>query len=176
MKIILKNTTGEFTEGCEYTVIEANKELVALVAKRALAALRLRKQDDQFDEVRYWDYSPECITADNTGWPQRTLDRIERVTDQVGPMLLPKKLVIPDPACERIDLCRMVIECHKSGEDDFPCLYWEFNLKNTDIIISTQRINLDELEEFCVKSEEVKQDDQERIEAIVEALLTGKED
>jgi len=62
MKLILQNScVNEFLPGCDFTVVNMDFALVAVIAKRVAVCQAMLDADRSLAELRYWDASPQCI-------------------------------------------------------------------------------------------------------------------
>jgi len=113
MKLISMVSSDHDTWGCDYALIDLNRD----VARLALARVRLFKAhkntDPQLDEMYFWDYHVEYFSpwnaeeGDKADSLSEVLGKLPVVTDDL--MRVPDDFAIPENSLARVDCSEMII-------------------------------------------------------------------
>jgi hypothetical protein len=113
MKLLLRNhSSDEFLPGCEYTLVDLDPELMALIARRAETCRRIHQEDGSLTAIRYWDARPVCINS--TAEIEQVVvgdeeTSLEDLMDEQGGWTVLADLNPPDGDIVETDCQRMVL-------------------------------------------------------------------
>lgn len=137
MKLLLKawSSDEDFNDDIEFVFVDITKELAQTILKRAKAFKELAQKDDKLVELCFFDSSPIFLTEEKLVAKGITEVKRERIEDS-GQEETDKDFAYEDG--EAVELCRMLIS------EDY--VIWEADPKYTNITISSDGIDLAEIE------------------------------
>jgi hypothetical protein len=113
MKLVSLVESDHDTSGCDYALIDLNRDLARIALGRLKAFKAHKKTDPQLDEMYFWDSHVEYFSpwnakeGDEGDSLSEVLGKLPVVTDDL--MRVPDDSAIPENSLARVDCSEMII-------------------------------------------------------------------
>ncbi len=113
MKLVSLVASDHDTSGCDYALIDLNRDLARIALGRLKAFKAHKKTDPQLDEMYFWDGHAEYFSPWNAGEGERadSLSEIPHKLPDVGDELMraPDDFVVPENLLARVECSQIIV-------------------------------------------------------------------
>ena len=135
MKLIVRTgSTNEFSEGCDYALIDLTPELAHLILARKATLDRLKESDRDIEELVFTGNYPEYFAT----LPE-SLEDLDDTLYTAGHVPAPGGFTVEEP--ERTECDRMVIDGYG--------VWWRCYPKHCDWMVDTPHLEYDLIEQVA---------------------------